>query len=171
MAYASKSKHRPTSRRQATYSANLHTKKARLFPSHPRTFAQKLILVTIIMTIILVILAIVSSFLLQPERLVKSRLSAIASDYYENHLYANFENSPQRADITDLDEFMQKYATHGFARVSLRQLLLYDNEKYTSDADYLLTYCDANTTYVKFYPDPPYDRTSYHFEFTYSCAF
>lgn len=172
MAYAkTKNSRKPRVRRSATHSADLHSRKARFLPQYPRTVAQKLIVAVIILAIVAVGVALASTLLSNPERLVRRKLDAMAADYYENHLYAELESSPEYAEITDLDEFMEKYARLGFARVTLRQLLLYDDAKYGAEADYLLNYCDENVTNVTFYPEPPYGRGAYRAEFSYSCAY
>ena len=132
---------------------------------HPTPFAKKIIFIVIVLTFISTSTALFLSYYLTDERLVKSKISNLASDYYENFFY---ENSILNIPEEKLSTTLEKYSTTGFSIVTLRQLLLYDNEK---QSDYLLTYCDENSTYVKFYPITPYNQTSYRTEFTYSCDF
>ena len=162
---------KPRFTRRSVKSSALHTSKSRVGIFSLNTPARKIILAVIIMAFAAVIAAVVSSFLLKPERIVKSKLDSLASDYYENYYYEKFANSDQAKSIDNLDSAMSKYVESGFARVTLRQLILHDAETNQSTADYVLKYCDKEGTYVIFYPESPFSRTSYHTEFTYSCAF
>ena len=142
--------------------------KRQLYISKPRNtpvrsnITQKLIIAVIIVVSIIVLISVSLVFLLDPEHRVKSDITTLATDYYENFLYQDFAN-------TNID--MSKYESYGFARITLRQLLLHDHEKHTDQAAFLSNYCDENTTAVKFFPEPPYTKTSYRIEYHYSCSF
>ena len=66
---------------------------------------------------------------------------------------------------------MEKYHIGALNTLSLRDLLSYDDKKNGEYVDYLTKYCDKDATTVRIFPDPPYERTTYHAEFTYSCNF
>ena len=69
-------------------------------PSKKRLSAiQKTILTIIVSLSILIIGLAISIFFLNPEARVKSKISALASEYYENFLYENLKNSDQVADF------------------------------------------------------------------------
>ena len=151
------------------HSTSLHTPRFRT--TYIFTPAKKIILTVIALTIIVVIIAIVYPLFFNDECLVKSQISTLATDYYENYFYPNYTSSTSYAQISDLDTAMAKYETYGFAPITLRQLLLYDDQKNTSHAAYLTEHCDENATLIRFYPEAPYSQTSYRTEYTYSCNF
>ena len=129
--------------------------------------ARKSILAIIILATLTVILTILLSYFTNPERIVKSKIPAIATDYYENYFYPEIT-----ADSTKpLDEIMSRYVTTGFARVTLRQLLLFDGERHAEAAAVLATYCDTNDTFVQFFPESPFGKTDYRVDYHYSCTF
>lgn len=132
---------------------------------------KKIILFVIFAAMFIVIIASINIIFINNEKLVKDRIDSIARDYYENYFYNNFSNSDKFKKLNNLDEAMEKYHNQGFASVSLNDLLLYDNHKNEQYADFLTKYCDRNKTRAKFYIDPPYEKTSYHVEYTYSCNF
>lgn len=138
---------------------------------HCFTNSQKTIICVIIAAMIAVVVALVCSFLLKPEDLVKSKISELSRDYYENHLYQNFISENSNISDEKLAETMSKYEEHGLASVILRQILLYDHQKNADVAPMIKEYCDEDHTTIKFYPEPPYTKTSYHIEYKYSCEF
>ena len=146
------------------HSSNLHSSKQRTLYSRPSR-ARKIILAIIPLAFITVIVAIFCALFFTPERITKSTISALATDYYENHFYNQL--SLDEASTSDL----YKYETYGFAPVTLRQLLLYDNQKNADSAASILKYCDENTTTIRFFLDQPYGKTDYHVDYTYSCSF
>lgn len=152
------------------HSSHLHN--SRYSTKHPSSLlAKKIILSVIAIATLIVVFAICCTFFLNPENQIKSRITSIATDYYENYFYDNFANSTEFKQISNPDSVLERYRTSGFAPVALRDLLLYDNQKNIEHRDFLTKYCDENSTIVKFYIDPPYDRTSYHYDITYSCNF
>ena len=131
------------------------------------TVAKRSILTVIVLAMLVVVLALLLMFFLKPERLVKSKIEAMSADYYENYFYPNVTKD----NSASLEEIMKRYEIPGFAMVSLRQLLLYDNEKNADAAKTLTTYCDENTTYIQIFPEAPYGKTNYHINYHYSCTF
>ncbi len=103
-----------------------------------------------------------------PERQVKDKIDNLADTYYEEIFYSNLINS----DSFDgnLEKALSKYVGKGLSRVYLRQLLLLEDVD-ENTTDYLRKYCNENSTYVQFYPEPPYSQTDYRTEITYSCNF
>ncbi len=132
---------------------------------------QKLILSIIMAAVLIVIIVLISAFFFKPENIVKSKISAIASDYYENYFYERLINSETYQEVGNIEKVMEKYQDSGLSPLNLRQLLLYDNQKNADSAPLLKKYCNEENTYVKFYPEPPYSKTSYRAEYTYSCNF
>lgn len=134
-------------------------------------FVKILILSIIILATIAVIASIICSIVLAPERLVKSKITNIATDYFENYYYEKLSSSPKFQQLTDKDSVLEKYHTSGLSPIPLREFFFYDNGKYQNEQNYLEKYCDKDFTTIKFYLDPPYSRTSYHYDITYSCNF
>lgn len=133
------------------------------------TKPQLIIIIVIILCMLSVVTAVIYNLFSKPENIVKAKISEISSDYYENYLYKNFNFEKYSSE--DLANFMQKYENVGLTTTTLRQLLLYDHQKNADVAPLLKKYCDENTTFIKFYPEQPYSKTSYRVEYTYSCEF
>lgn len=133
------------------------------------TKPQLIIIIVIILCMLSVVTAVIYNLFSKPENIVKAKISEISSDYYENYLYKNFNFEKYSSE--DLANFMQKYENVGLTTTTLRQLLLYDHQKNADVAPLLKKYCDENTTFIKFYPEQPYSKNSYHIEYTYSCEF
>lgn len=129
----------------------------------------KIMLILIAIATVLVIFSTLFAIFFNPERQVKSKIDALASNYYENIFYQNIQNSKNFSG--NIEETLQKYQATGFSSVSLNQLILENSLQNTDTANYLLKYCDLNQTLIKIFPDPPYTQTSYHIEYTYSCEF
>ena len=127
---------------------------------------QKTILAIIVSLSVLIIGLVISSIFLNPEAITKRKISALASEYYENYLYENLKNSDQ---VPDFEKAIEGYKDYGFAHVYLRQLIYYDNNEET--IRFLKKYCDENKTAAKIYPEPPYTKKSYRIDYTYSCDF
>ena len=136
------------------------------------SLVQKVILGVIGVAILAVLVALLSMFMSDPERSIKSKIDTMASDYYENYLYKNLaESGIYINDKEGLKKTLAEYSETGLSSITLRQFLLYDNRKYGADAEFLTKYCNENKTYVKFFPEPPYEKNSYRAEFNYSCNF
>ena len=131
-------------------------------------FARKYLLILIPCLAIIIALAIACTFIFSPERQSKSELEALARNYYENIFYQNMLDSNEYSG--DPAKSLEKYKDSGLTSVSLRQLILLNEDKNVS-TNYVLEYCDQKQTSVEFYPEPPFERTSYHVEYTYSCNF
>lgn len=133
--------------------------------------AKRIILIIIALASLTVIIATVLSFLLTKEFRIKSQITHLATDYYENYFYTNLTNSTEYQNNPNKLSVMEKYHTYGLARTTLNNLLLYDNERNASYSDYLSENCDLSSTYVRIFPDPPYEKNSYHIDYYYSCDF
>ncbi|MBR3172484.1 hypothetical protein IKF21_01010 [Candidatus Saccharibacteria bacterium] len=132
-------------------------------------FARKYLLFLIPIMTVVVIGTVACIFIFNPEQQVKSKLSSLAQHYYEDYFYTNLENSDQFSG--DAEKALQKYEDKGLPPVTLRQLILANKASDSSDATFLSKHCDNGATSVKFYPEVPYTRTSYHVEYAYSCNF
>ena len=104
-----------------------------------------------------------------PERVIKTKIEAVAADYYENFLYPDIEKYGTREKT--LSEIMHRYEQNGFSEVTLRQLSLYDSKDHTDVDSIINTYCDDTASYVKFYPEPPYGQKDYRIDYHYTCEF
>ena len=169
------------SARKKPSSAKLHKSRTRIQSSrlaHTKETNRKLffatkraILTIIILTMLVVVLATLLSSFSSPERVVKQKIEAIASDYYENYFYPQLTAIDEMQNASTLTEKMKRYTSSGFAKVTLRQLLLFDGERYAEAAAILTTYCDENQTFVQIFPESPFGRTNYHIDYHYSCDF
>ncbi len=133
------------------------------------TKARKFVLILIPALVVIIVFSVICANIFNPEHQIKSKLEALATNHYENIIYeklvtsSNYSGDPETALSRNKDRGLPSY--------TLRQLLLEDQVKTADAAEYLLKYCDENATTVKFYPEPPYERTSYRVEYTYSCNF
>ena len=130
--------------------------------------ARKFILILIPLLAIIITIAIVCTMLLSPEHQVKNSFESLARHYYENVFYENMLDSNTYSG--DPAKALEKYESSGLNPVNLRQLILLD-ENNNIDTDYILKYCDSEQTTVKYFPESPYSKTSYHTEYSYSCNF
>ena len=127
--------------------------------------AKNTVLTSIAIVMLLVLVYVIFSLIATPEFLIKREIESIAADYYENYFYESNEFSDS-ADST-----LEKYSTTGLPRITLNQLLLYDNRKHYASASTISKYCDLNKTIVKIFPEPPYTSKNYRVEYNYSCNF
>lgn len=128
------------------------------------TKIQKIILSIIGFLFVLITILCISIFFLNPETRIKNKIAELTAKYYETYLYENLKNSDQ---VPNFEEAIERYKDYGFAHVYLRQLIYYDNNPET--INFLKKHCDENKTSAKIYPEPPYSKTSYRVDYTYSC--
>ena len=136
--------------------------------------AKNTILSVIILVMLIVVLALFFQFITNPERIAKQNLEDIAKNYYEDYLYETIlgaNSSDIESGTKNLAEIMERYSEVGFAKVTLRQLIIFSNEKNLNLSSALVTSCDENETYIRIFPESPYDKTDYRIEYSYSCAF
>ena len=124
-------------------------------------FSKNSILTVIAFATLMVVGFAIFNLIATPEFLVKNRIKKITSDYYENYFY----------DSVPDHEALDIYKDTGLAKVSLRQLLLYSDKKHATSLEFFEKYCDLENTYIKIYPESPYDRQNYHVDYAYSCNF
>ena len=132
---------------------------------------KNIIIVIIILAMATVIISLILAINTKPENLIQSKVSALATDYYENHLYQEYASTSASSSPEDLAKVMSKYEKYGLSPIALRQILLYDYQKNTDTITLVQKYCDENRTSIKFFPEPPYSQKSYHIEYTYACDF
>lgn len=124
-------------------------------------FSRNSILTIIIFVTLIVVGFSIFNLIATPEFLVKHRIENIAKDYYENYFY----------DSVPDHEALDLYKDTGLARISLRQLLLYSDKKHATSLEFFEKYCDLEKTYIKIFPENPYERINYRVDYTYSCNF
>lgn len=124
-------------------------------------FSKNSILTIIVFVTLMVIGFSIFNLIATPEFLVKHRIENIAKDYYENYFY----------DSVPDHEALDIYKNTGLAKVSLRQLLLYSDRRHATSLEFFEKYCDLEKTYIKIFPEDPYQRTDYHVDYAYSCNF
>ena len=131
-----------------------------------KTLAQKTIIAVIILAVVAVITLLVCKLVFNTEYELKTKISQLSSEYYEDYYYPKISKSDK-----DLSKLLEQYTETGFARVSLRQLILSNSKITSKEKNFLLDRCNQNSTFVQFFPESPYDKTSYRVEYTYSCKF
>lgn len=129
------------------------------------------VLIIIIVVSIVVAIAFLFSAFTSTESIVKDKISALTKNFYENHLYAGIVNTDSLTDRSTFENTMQKYAKDGFGTIRLRQILHFSSQMSAHEKDFITSYCDENRTYVKIYPESPFDPESYRAEYHYSCNF
>ena len=160
-------------------SEKIATNLATIFPANRdyRRAAKNSILTVIAAVTLTVIAYIIFCLIATPEKLVKDEIASITSDYYENYFYNSIlENNSLSQEDTDfnapaMEEILKNYSARGFADITLRQLLLYDDQKHSAATEYLSKYCNLDSSRIKIYPEAPYKRQDYHVDYNYSCKF
>ena len=145
----------------------------------PARIAKNTVLAVIILAMLTVIAFTLYNLIATPEFLVKREVESITSDYYENYFYnkilENNSINPKESDLSIIEPAMskalEKYVSNGFARVSFRQLLLYDDRKHAASSNFLSEYCDLDKSIIKIYPESPFGRKNYRVDYSYSCKF
>ena len=151
--------------------SNKSKKKYRRLSDPSATFAKRTIFVVIIILTIAIVTALTTSLFYDNEKNVKGKITQLIKGYYEDYFYEQLVNSDQYKNRDAFEEIMEKYHVGALSTISLRDLLLYDNKKNIEYEPYLSKYCDKDTTTIRIFPDPPYERNTYHAEITYSCNF
>ena len=134
-------------------------------------FARKFVTVGVIVSVIMVALSLFVTFYYNPERVARRKLAELATTYYESYYHDKFMET---IDPELKEEKMKLYEQTGFQPVLLRQLLLYQNGKYSDYKQYFEgdgLSCDKNTTSAKFYPVYPYGVKDYTVEYNLVCDY
>lgn len=141
---------------------------------HKLSLVQKIILSIILIVAVSVITVSVYAIIhfrpTDTATLVKSYISNISTDYYENYYFPSLESSIHDHSNSDISEVLSRYTDTGFSRVPLRQIISHIDYDETS-LNQITERCDTNSTLVHFFPDPPFTSTSYHVDYEYSCNF
>lgn len=133
------------------------------------TTAKKISISIIAISILVVIISLIYSVLSNPERVIKKKIEAISSDYYEHSIYDNAaKNNPSEDAIA---KALSAYRETGLAIVSFRQLLLYDKQNHNQTDTIVSKYCDINKSYVQFFPKADYKKGDVEIVYHYNCNF
>lgn len=133
-------------------------------------FARKFVTLGVIVSAIMVGVSLFVTVYYNPEAVAKRNMDFLARTYYETYYYDKFVEA---IDEDSFEERMRTYERTGLQPVMLRQLLLYNNGKYSSYKEYFENdsfKCDKNKTSAKFYPKSPYGPKDYRVEYEYSCT-
>ena len=145
---------------------NLRCMKKKLIEKDTNGF-KNLIMILIICLMLVVGYAVFARFYFTAERTTMSKLDFLAKTYYEDYYYDHFADSLTEDKAT----VFEKYSEYGFAPVHLRQLLLFDDGKYSDYRQYFEGHCDTNSTLIYYYPEAPYEKNNYRVEYVHSCVF
>ena len=105
-----------------------------------------------------------------PEKVATDKIQDLTREYYEDYFYPKVKQSTPEANFENV---MKAYVESGInnGRLTLRNVLFYDNGRNKAYSDELSEYCDLDETYAKIVPNKPYGKTDYHIIFEYSCNF
>ena len=130
--------------------------------------AKKIVIIVIAIAMAAVGIVLLVNLVFNNEAITKRKIEGLARDYYENYYYEKVEGLAGKDGAPNV---MAGYAESGLSRISLRQLLLFDNGKNMAMMDEIMAFCDTDLTNVKIYPEDPYGNKDYHIEYNYSCNF
>ena len=137
-------------------------------------FAKRTILLVIALAALAVILALLFHLFNQPEKLVMQKIDELVADYYENTFYQSVVDSEaikSSASDKTVEDVIKRYNKFGSDKITLRQMMLYDENRHTQTFDYISHYCDMSDTYAFYRPHEPYGKTDYDVKINYSCNF
>ena len=130
-----------------------------------KTLAQKTIIVVIALACVAVAAFTICALVFDTKYQVEHEIGKMVSSYYENYFYPGvFSGNINMAEV------MAQFEEDGFAPVTMRQLIL-NTGMSSPEANWLRSYCDEEQTRVIYYPEAPYEASSYRTEITYSCNF
>ncbi|MDO4741897.1 MAG: hypothetical protein Q4A79_00765 [Candidatus Saccharibacteria bacterium] len=132
------------------------------------TLSKRMTILIIFLSVILVLLTLLIVLLSNPKRNIKSEIEKIATNYYETYLYSKTVAPLKSFDPNNL---LSTYEKSGLTRIPLRQLLLFDDNYSKESIELISKYCDADNTFAKIFPTPPYNSTDYRVEYSYTCNF
>ena len=131
--------------------------------------ARRVVTIGVMVSVLMVGVSLFVTFYFDSEAVAKRKFAEMATTYYETYYHDKFMES---LDPKYRDERLEQYEQSGLQPVLLRQLLLYQNGKYSSYKKYFEDngyVCDKNETSAVFYPVKPYGVKDYRVEYIYSC--
>jgi hypothetical protein len=135
-----------------------------------QVFARKFITWGVMISGIMVAVSLFVTIYYNPEVIVKRKFNELARTYYESYYY---DKLVETIDEDKFQERMESYSQSGLQPVLLRQLLLYQNGKYSDYKEYFEQedyVCDKNKTSATFFPVAPYGVRDYKVEFKFECG-
>lgn len=131
---------------------------------------RRIAMILIIGAMLTVAFFVVYKAINTPEKVVKDRITAYTREYYEEYYYEKTKASIPEANF---ESVMRQYTERGIndGYVTLRQLMLYDGGRFSSELNAISDYCDLDKTYVEIFPTKPYGKTDYRTNYKYSCNF
>lgn len=136
---------------------------------HPN-LAKNLVISIICATTIAAITSIIVIFLNHRPIDIQSEIASISAEYYEQYFFPDLEQSIHIHSNSPIADTLSQYTATGLSRVPLRQIIAHTHHDETI-VHYITTHCDENTTFVHFFPEPPFTSSSYHITYDYSCNF
>lgn len=152
----SSAKSAPAARSRSTARRKTTTKRKR----EPITWREIALISQLGTSAFVIIFALIFCAVNDPVKRTQQELEKLADAYYIEYLYPSSLGSKLYQPETVLAD----YAQAGLPAVKLRQLLLYNNGKYSSSLSVFSNAyykCDTNQTYVRYYPVEPYGPRDY----------
>jgi len=133
-------------------------------------FARKFVTWGVIISGLMVGISLFVTVYYNPEAVAKRKLAELARTYYETYYH---DKLVETIDSEKFEERMKSYGESGLQPVLLRQLLLYQNGKYSDYKQYFETddfVCDKNKTSATIFPTAPYGAKNYKITYNYECG-
>ena len=133
-----------------------------------RTISAPFVIANILVILLIIIVAVSFwlNYYFSPKVTATRELPNIAKDYYENYYYPKLSESSDGSNV----DLLKKYSEKGLPPIKLRQLLLYEDGKYSN---YSSTFdsvgCNQNTSTITFTPSSPYNNTDYTIKYKLHC--
>lgn len=137
-------------------------------PLAPR--AHNFAKIAVFVSFLVMVFTVWAQYYYKPQAVVERELRHITADYYENYFYPKFV--ALNNEETDRSKLFEKYAEMGFPEVSLRTLLLFDNQRHASSSKQFMHRgfnCDTNETTVTVKPVFPFGPQNYTLSFRLNC--
>ncbi len=131
--------------------------------------ARRVVTIGVMVSVVMVSISLFVALYYNSEAVAKRKFVELVKTYYEDYYYDKFTES---VEADKVDEQLAKAGKNGCHPGLLRQLLLYQNGKYSSYRGYFEKddfNCDKNTTSATIYPVEPYGRTDYTVKYFYDC--
>ncbi len=132
------------------------------------TWREKTLLSLIATSAAMIAVTFAFSVLYDPIKRSERELEKLADAYYIEYLYPSVLGK----SLNQPETILADYVSAGMPSVRLRQLLLYNDSKYSDSASIFSNsyyHCDTNKTYIRYFPVAPYGPRDYTVKYGTAC--
>lgn len=132
------------------------------------TWREKTLLSLIATSAAMIAVTFAFSALYDPIKRSERELEKLADAYYIEYLYPSVLGK----SLNQPETILADYVSAGMPSVRLRQLLLYNDSKYSDSASIFSNsyyHCDTNKTYIRYFPVAPYGPRDYTVKYGTAC--